>query len=480
MKKGRVLFIIHDVYQDFNSFPLGIGYLAAVLKKEGIEADIYCQDLYHYSNEELGEYLDQNNYDFIGISFMAARFKETVLELCHVVNRHKKNAWLVLGGFGPSPIPEYILETTQADIVAIGEAEETIVEIVKEKLNGTCKLEKIKGIAYRDKNTVKINPRRGPVMNVDSIPFPAWELFPMQDYGSSMKILSEQPPEGKSLVIYTSRGCINRCNFCYRMEKGVRVRSIDNIIEELKILVNVYGIRYFQVYDEMFILNKKRLLEFEEKLAKNKLEIFFFCNSRVDIFDKEMVECLKRCGCRFINFGIESVSDQVLKAMNKNTTVEENIKAVETVLSVGGIGIGLNILWGNLKDTEETLFKGVEFIKKYNTYKQVRTIRPPTPYPGSDLYELALQKGLLKGPADFFEKFKNSDLYLINFTDMPIKRFYELLFKANKELVLDHYTKSQGNMQEADNLIQEFSDLYLGKNTGFRGARKYLNENRKN
>jgi radical SAM superfamily enzyme YgiQ (UPF0313 family) len=411
----------------------------------------------------------------IGIGFLAARFKETIIELCGVVNEHKKNAWLILGGHGPSPIPEYVLKKTKADIVAIGEAEETIVELLREKADGTSNLNKIDGIAWRDRDKVYINSRRKPVMNLDTIPFPAWEFFPMEDYGHSMKILDEQPPEEKSLVFYSSRGCINECNFCYRMEKKVRMRTIDNVIDELKILVGDYGIKYFQIFDEMFILNKRRLFEFEEKLNKSGLEIYFFCDARVDFLDKEIVECLKRCGCRFLNFGIESASNEILKLMNKNTTVEQNIRAIETVLSVGGVGIGLNILWGNIGDTEKTLKDGVEFIKRYNTYKQIRTIRPPTPYPGCELYYTAVNKGLLNGPDDFFEKFENSDLYVVNFTDIPLKRFYELLFEANKELILDHYKQTKGDMEEACDAVRQFHDLYSGKSSSFRGLRKYVN-----
>lgn len=478
---GKVLFIIHDLYQDFNFFPLGIAYLAAMLKRANADVDIYCQDLYHYSNEQLAEYLDANDYDLIGIGFSAARFKETILGLCQVVNKHKKNAWLVLGGHGPSPIPEYILQKTQADVVAIGEAEETIVELLKEKIKGTSNLKKIKGIAWRNKDRIYINPMRKPVMQLDTLPFPAWSLFPVDDYSRSIKIMQEQPIGEKSLVFYSSRGCINRCNFCYRMEKGIRARSINNVIKELEILVKDYGIKYFQIFDEMFILNKKRLFEFEEKLNKNGLEIYFFCDARVDLLDKEIIGILKRCGCRFLNFGLESANNKVLKLMNKNTTVEQNIRAVEMVLSFGGIGIGLNILWGNIGDTEETLRAGVEFIKKYDTYKQIRTIRPPTPYPGSELYGMAIQRGLLKGPDDFFEKFKNSDLYTVNFTDIPKNRFYELLFEANKELILDHYSHTNDNMEEAHGLIRQLQELYSGKNIRFRGVRKYSNkENGKN
>ncbi|MDD5032168.1 MAG: radical SAM protein, partial [Patescibacteria group bacterium] len=219
---------------------------------------------------------------------------------------------------------------------------------------------------------------------------------------------------------------------------------------------------------------KQRLKDFAKALAEANLKIKFSCNARVDIFDEEMVEILKSCGCQFINFGFESSSNEVLKLMNKNTTAEENIKALEIVKKSGGIGMGLNFIWNNLGDNEETLRKNVELIKKYNTYYQCRTIRPVTPYPGSDLYYKLIEMGKLKGPEDFFKRFKNSDLILINLMDLTDGEAYRALLKANSELIRDHYEHIGGDMGEAEYLIQQFSDLYSGKITKFRGARHYV------
>ena len=90
-QKGKVLFIIHDVYQEDNDFPIGIGYMAAILKKEGVEVKVCCQDVFHYSDEALAEsFLKNENYDIIGFGFLAARFKETVVGLCETINKYKK------------------------------------------------------------------------------------------------------------------------------------------------------------------------------------------------------------------------------------------------------------------------------------------------------------------------------------------------------------------------------------------------------
>jgi len=468
-KKGKVLFIVHDVYQDDNYLPIGIGYLVAVLKREGVDVKVCSQDIFHYSNEEMANlFLKNESYDLIGIGFLAARFKETILDLCETVNKYKKDAWLVLGGHGPSPIAEYVLEKTKADVVTIGEAEETIIELLKSKLSGGS-LSQVKGIAYKTKDGIFVNERRKPIMDLDSLPLPEWSLFPIEKYINSFQFFGASKDD-KTIEILTSRGCFNRCNFCYRMEWGIRFRSVGNVIKEIKFLKEKYGTNCFLMYDELFNFPKKRIFDFYEALKKNNLKIKFSCNARVDVFDEESAVCLKESGCVFLNFGFESSDQNVLNLMKKNTTVEQNIRALEIAKKVG-IGIGLNFIWGNKGDTEESLKNNVKLIKQYNTYDQIRTIRPVTPYPGCELYYEAIEKGLLSGPEDFFEKFKNSDLFTVNFTDIPEEKFYKILFEANKELIIDHFMHTTKDMLAADKLIQDFHDLYFKGETGFRGAR---------
>ena len=105
---GKALMVVHDLYQDDNQQPLGLLYLASMLEQAGHEVEFYCMDVYHYTNDELSAHLHENTYDLICTSFLAARYTETVKPLCKVINEHKKNAWLVLGGHGASPIARFV------------------------------------------------------------------------------------------------------------------------------------------------------------------------------------------------------------------------------------------------------------------------------------------------------------------------------------------------------------------------------------
>lgn len=468
--KGKVLFVIHDVYQDDNEFPLGVAYLASVLRNKGVRVHVYCQDVFHYPNSHLAKFLQANIFDIIGLGFLAARFKETVLPLCKVINKHKKNAWFVLGGHGPSPVPVYMLQKTGADIVAVGEAEETIVEILDCKVNRKP-LDNVKGIVFQQGCGIHFNERRKPIRDLNSLPLLAWDLFPMEKYTGSCLYMGQLETE-KSLAIISGRGCYGCCSFCYRMEKGLRIRSVENVVEEMKVLNEKYGVSYFTFQDELFLCKKQRIFDFENVLDKNKLKIKFTCNARVDIFDRETAECLERFGCQKLNVGFESMNQKVLDVMNKHTTVEQNFQLVEICKDVG-LPMGLNFIWGSPFDTEESLQGIVDFLKTYNTHVEIRTVRPPTPYPGSPLYYDAIKQGLLKGPEDFFAKFKNSDLLTINFTDIPDDSFYKLLYEANSELVVDHFGHTALDMDEAKRMIASFHALYFEGKHDFRGARHF-------
>ena len=454
----KVLFIVHDTYQNDNEIPLGILHLSTILNKNDIDVSIYCMDVFHYTNDQLADYLDKNEFDIIGLGFMAARFNETIIHLCSVCNKHKKNAWLVLGGHGPSPIPKYMLDKTGADCVVIGECEANIMKLLELKENN-------------DNPKIFKGER---VKRLDDLPEPEWELLPISKYAYSMHVDDMKKGDG-FLSIESSRGCVNRCNFCYRMEKGVRVRSMDRIIDEMKYLQDTYNIKYFLFFDELFVLSKKRLEQFYCAVQDANLDAKYWCNARVDIIDDELMDLMKKSGCRFINYGFESMDQDVLDAMHKNTTVEQNDNAARITYDYE-IPFGINIIWNNINDTFESLEKGTEFIKKYNLFGQLRTIRPVTAYPGSDLYYYALGEGLIKGPEDFFDRFKNSDLIHTNFTDLNIKEMYNALYKANRELVYHHYKNTTGDMKEAEYMAHQFYRLYYEKFYKFRGARHYNKE----
>lgn len=460
----KVLFIAYDNESFLTSFPLGIAYLAAVLREKGCEVSIYSQDTYHLPEEHLVTYLKNNHFDLIGVGVIGGYYQyRKLLKISQAITSipHRR-FFYVIGGHGPSPEPEFFLRKTGADAVVMGEGEVVMSNLV-EALGSGGSLAKIKGIAYLDGDKAVINEREKLIEDVNAIPWPAWDLFPM-DYYTMMRAPGIHLTE-RSQMVFTGRGCPFSCNFCYRMDPGFRPRSSENILEELSILKKDYHVTFFEFQDDLFMVSEKRVIDFCEKLMKANLGIRFTCQGRLNYASREVINTLKKAGCAFINYGIEALDDKVLENMNKKLTVAQIIKGIENTIAEG-LHPGLNIIWGNIGDNAETLRKGVDFILKYNTYAQLRTIRPVTPYPGSPLYYYAIKQGLLEGPEDFYErKHVNSDLFTVNFTEHSMEECYQLLFEANKILIED-YIEDQKKAY-----MEQLRKLYMEKDTLFRGFR---------
>jgi radical SAM superfamily enzyme YgiQ (UPF0313 family) len=460
----KVLLIVYDNDSHIHWFPQGLAYIAAVLRNARHEVEIYSQDLHHYEESHLTDFLNRNKFDIVGMSCIGGYYQyRKLLQISEAVNASANRPFYVLGGHGPSPEPGYFLKKTNADAIVIGEGEVTILDLVEAVANHRP-LSDVKGIAFRDGDSVKVNEARPLIKDIDSIPMPAYDLFPMEYYRLIRR------PHAKNtdfvLPVLSSRGCPFGCNFCYRMDKGYRVRSVKGIIDEIKFLEENYNITYIDFSDELLMSSFKRIVDVCESFMCAKLNIKWSCNGRLNYATPEILKLMHRAGCKFIGYGIECIDDKILEVMNKKLTVKEIVRGIEATLSAG-ISPGFNIIFGNIGENKEILQKGVDFLQKYDDHFQLRTIRPVTPYPGSPLYYYAIEKGLLEGPEDFYEnKHLNSDLMAVNFTTLTDEEFHESLYEANKKL-LENYTK--GKMEERVGL---FKKLYFNKEVAFRGLRQ--------
>lgn len=459
----RVLLIAYDNDSYIHVFPIGLAYIASVLRNAGCEVVIYKQDQYHYPEEHLLEFLDRNKFDVIGIGIIAGytQYKK-LLKISNVINKSKNRPFYIIGGHGPTPEPEFFLRKTGADAVVMGEGELTAIELV-EHVAGKKSLNEVRGIAYRDGEKVIINERRPLIKDIDSLSWPAYDLFPMEYY----RLLRMPHVTKKDFVIpmLSGRGCKFRCTFCYRMDKGFRPRNSEAILEEALFLKKNYGITYVAFMDELLMSSVERTEDICRNFIKAKLGIKWDCNGRLNYAQEDLLLLMKEAGCVFINYGIESIDDTVLRNMKKALTVSQIIKGVKATLDAG-ISPGLNIIFGNPGDSKETLQKGVEFLLKYDDGAQMRTIRPVTPYPGSGLYYTAIKRGLLKDCEDFYERAHvNTDLLSVNFTNLSDNQFSEALYGANAALLKNYY-KNQLN-----EVLDKSRRLYLEKDASFGGFR---------
>ncbi len=459
----RILLVAYDADNYIHFFPQGLAYVAAVAKNEGYEVEIYSQDLHHYSDDHLTRYLNKKKFDVIGVSIIAGYYQYgKLLAISKAINRSCNRPIYIIGGHGPSPEPGFFLDKTAADIVVIGEGETTVVELLQ-AIDKSGSLKGIKGIAYREGTDIVINERRPLIRDIDSIPFPAYDLFPMEYY----RLLRMPHVRNSDFVMpmLSGRGCKFQCTFCYRMDKGFRPRSNESIIDEIRLLKKDYGITYIAFSDELLMSSVERTESLCMDFIRARLKIRWDCNGRLNYARPTLLKLMKKAGCVFINYGIESMDDNVLKKMKKGLTTKQITKGIEATLE-SGISPGLNIIFGNIGDNRETLRKGVDFLLKYDDRAQFRTIRPVTPYPGSPLYYYAIEKGLLRDCEDFYEnKHLNSDLVAINFTELSDEEAHQALLEANTRLITNHYNKT------LESVLKRARKLYLKKDTSFRGFR---------
>jgi anaerobic magnesium-protoporphyrin IX monomethyl ester cyclase len=465
MNKIKILLVVYDNDSYISWFPQGLAYVAAVLEKAGHKVEIYNQDLHHYPDEHLTEYLDTHHFDVVGVSIIAGYYQyRKVKKLAVAINKSKDRPHFLLGGHGPAPDPEHFFKITDADVIVIGEGENTIVDLVASLCNNGKLLKDIDGIAYRElSGEVKINKRRVLIKDIDEIPFPAYHLFPIHIY----RLLRMPHAASRDFVmpVLSGRGCTFRCNFCFRLDKGFRGRSNKAIIEEIKLLKRDFGITYIAFSDELLMVSKERTVSLCEALIKAELNIKWDCNGRLNFAVPEVLRIMKKAGCVFINYGIEAMDDEVLKRMKKGLRVKQVVSGIEATLKED-ISPGFNIIFGHIGDTKETLQKGVDFLLKYDDGAQLRTIRPVTPYPGSPLYDEAVENGLIKDCEDFYiNKHKNSDLLAINFTELSDDEFHQALHDANLQLINNYIEQSKDSYRE------QLADLYLNQNVNFRGFR---------
>ena len=353
--------------------PLGLGYIVAYLRKHGISAELV--DCTFMKQEEALEKIRRTNPRVIGIQAMFS-MKDKTLEFAKLLRNDCE--LLVAGGPLATSNPEDFIQFF--DVVAIGEGEQTMLEIVQ-AFEDKSGFRGVKGITFRQKGKVIVTSSRGFIEDLDAIPFPAREQF---NNGQYMSHYSGNFGYTTTAII-TSRGCPFQCDFCSRPIFGnsFRSRSPGNIAQEVE---EVRELGYERVWfaDDCFTLDRMRLMDICEELIRRKVGIGWECLSRVDTVDFDIACKMKEAGCVRVFFGIESGNDSVLKIMKKHATVEEARRAVD-IFKRAGIQVGAFFIIGYPGESEQTVLDTVNFASSLPLDYLSFTF--PYPIPGTPLFD---------------------------------------------------------------------------------------------
>jgi len=355
--------------------PLGLGYIAAYLKQNGISVEIV--DCTFLTQKQALKKIIDSNPKIIGIQSMYSMRKKS-LELARILKGHCE--LLVAGGALPTTEPETFLD--DFDVVVMGEGEETILEIVNQFKNGGSFFQ-TRGIAFKNKDTgqVKRTPSRGLMSDIDRLPPPSRELFENDSY--------QQYYSGKfgykTTAIMTSRGCPFECDFCSRPIFGndFRARSASKVADEVEEAISL-GYNRIWFADDCFTLNRTRLIEVCNEIINRKLKIGWECLSRVDTLDSETADKMKQAGCVRMFFGIESGNDSILKIMNKQITTKQAYIATQ-ICKKHGIKAGAFFILGYPGENAKTILNTVKFAASLPLDYLSFTL--PYPIPGTPLFE---------------------------------------------------------------------------------------------
>lgn len=411
---------INAVYQNYPL--LSLASLAAVARKNGFSvaiADLGIEEKpFDYLEEKLREY----SPSFIGVTSTTPLFPEVAQLSKFIRERVGSGPKLILGGPHGTALPEACLKESEFDIVVYGEGEETLLDILVSK-----PLSEIRGIYYKDDADIIATGMRSMIEDLDSLPYPALDLFDIKRY-KCPRVLNRKSP---MVNFMTSRGCVYGCTFCNKNIFGrkFRPKSVDYVIGEIEHCLKM-GIQELRFVDDQFTTDMDRAKLICEKIIQRGLKFPWnlAAGLRVDRVDEEFLRLAKRSGLYQTAFGFESGDQASLNSIDKGITVEQSLRAMQLVKRVGGIETVGFFMFGLPADTEESLKKTLNFALKLMPDMAKVTIT--IPFPGTELYNQYEKAGLIKS-RDWAKYMLHGggDIYTHpNLSHETLEKYYDLFY----------------------------------------------------
>ena len=417
---------------------MGLGLIASYLTENDIGVTVLDNETECLNKHEIAEFIKTSDCNIYGISAMAPQYRY-VKGLCRLI-KDLKNRPVILGGPLATYSYETVLKNADVDVCVVGEGEETVADLLK----NWGDFKSIAGIAYREEGDIKKTPPRDFKKSRNEYPFPAYELFNMEPYfkklhvhyeGWGAEVLRRNITGSRNIGMITGIGCPYQCRFCSRGVAKPRMRSIENLICEIKYLIQKYHIDGVRFIDELLIINDKRTFELCQKITP--FNIYWSGQARSNTLNEKIAEAMKNSGCVGVGLGIESGSKRLLKAMNKQVTTEDHKRAVSAARK-SDLSIQVQIMYGFPGENRDSIGETIQFFKEVELPQ--RRFNVFTPLPGSAVYDECLETGIIKDEDEYLERLSVQDTgfgskkALLNLTDMSDREFEALLLYAEKTM----------------------------------------------
>lgn len=396
--------------------PLGLLYVAAVLERAGHKLQVIDADPDY--DDTIVNKVSEFDPDLIGLAFLTPGYQKA-LGLIKKLKQTMPDKTYCSGGFHTTVKPVETLNELDLDFVVVGEGEETMEEAC-ERLAAGQDLEGVKGTMYLKGSEVVDNGRRPLIEDLDSLPFPARHLIDMTPYLKPPGIIRGHA-DGKQTTIVTSRGCAYRCIYCgshNMFGRRSRLRSARNIVDEMEHLKKTFGMKGIYFCDDSFTLSPKRVHKFCDELIERKLDMKWACHSRVDQIGRDFMRKMKEAGLVQLDYGVESGSAKILKVLGKGGAGDrkDQIRKSFKLSKELKIRTLATFIVGNPEETDADLQESFDLAKELKAdYTAFYFL---TPYPGSDIYKTAIEKGWLDKNLPFSEiwSHRQPELPLISIT----------------------------------------------------------------
>lgn len=365
-----------------NSFNYGIACLSGFLIEKGIDVSLIDCQFLESMEEGLPEEIKRQKPDLIGISCFTPTYSDAIYtaNLCRKIAPDVK---IVLGGAHPSLYPEDTLkENASVDFVVFGEGEYTLYELISSIQSGEKDFSDIKGLGYRLNGSIVINGKRGFINELDDLPIPAYDIFPLAKYKIQITSYKRLP----TYTMVASRGCPYSCTFCQvKQFLGIRMRykSPHKLIEEIKFLKENFNARGIMFQDSTFTFDWNWVKEFCGLMISEKMDMTWMCFTRADRVNEEILSLMKKAGCYGMSYGVESANQKSLDLLKKNVKVEKIVESVELSLKMGFF-VTTTYIMGIPGEDEADVRNTINLANKLATH--IAHFYLPIPYPESEMF----------------------------------------------------------------------------------------------
>ena len=431
--------------------PVGLAYLAASLIKEGYEVKILdmvaaskkswayndTHNCFGQDDSDLITTIKEYQPNLVGIGGFTSQFP-IIKRITRLIKKYDNKIKIVLGGVNATAMPEFVLKNTHADFVIQGESEYQIVELAEGLYHDNFnKIKNIDGIAYKDFKNVIVMPRKNFENDLDSIPWPARELFNHDDYIK----------DNVAMPVLTSRSCPGNCAFCsIHILSGKKYRQRDpyKVVDEIDYMVSKWGYKTVSIFDDACNVNPERLIKICQEVISRKLDVrlVFPGGLIINYITKDLLYWMKKAGTISLALPVEHINDNIRNnIIRKNLKIEKIIQVLNWCKELKLLAL-VNFVIGMPGESEKTLQEIINFVKE-NSYRIASiAVYIATPFPGTRFYDICIEKGYLINNEN---EFLDYDLYTAHIdTDvikndniLKYKKIIEKTFAEIKEKDLD-------------------------------------------